>query len=432
MPTWARLGPPPKAVTAASDPADVGQRGGGRPAEQQRELRGAAGDPAQVGGGGAKAAGEAPDHRAPAPPGGEHSPRRPPPTTARTRSSVLLDGSANVLPSSRAGPGEERRRSSSTCMMPPASEFRPTPAAALGGSTPHFCMNRMFSAIPPMLAGDTRLTNEDAHWVSRVGPNGRRVRHRPEHRDRAGHVGQERHRHDHRHPHPVDRLERAPAVADLRQLRQHQVERPGRRGDHEQRPGSDPLQVGQLRGRRGAGLRRRPRGSGSAGHPGLAARAGSRPRGRAAAAAGPRRPAGRRRGLRRCSVARSGPTSSASDASSSARSRASWRSVAATSEKLKSTIHGRSEASTITFAARSDRWATRAPCRRSTSDQSARSRSSVMVVGLAALQRVAGDQVHRQQHRAVGRLDDRGGRAARAPRPARPSPRPAPAVRPPA
>jgi hypothetical protein len=37
---------------------------------------------------------------------------------------------------------------------------------------PLFCRNRAFSAIPPTLAGDTRLMNDEAPCVSTAGPNG--------------------------------------------------------------------------------------------------------------------------------------------------------------------------------------------------------------------------------------------------------------------
>jgi hypothetical protein len=52
----------------------------------------------------------------------------------------------------------------------------------------------------------------------------------------------------------------------------------------------------------------------------------------------------------------------ASDAISSATSSATWRSVAPSSEKLKSTIHGWHTRSTTMLAARSDRCAIPAPC----------------------------------------------------------------------
>ena len=56
---------------------------------------------------------------------------------------------------------------------PPASTFSPIPETAAAGSTPAFCRKRTFSAIPPTLAGVTRLTKEDAICVSTVGTIGR-------------------------------------------------------------------------------------------------------------------------------------------------------------------------------------------------------------------------------------------------------------------
>ena len=43
------------------------------------------------------------------------------------------------------------------------------------GSTPDFCRNRTFSAIPPTLEGDTRLTNEEAPWAQDRGPERHRT-----------------------------------------------------------------------------------------------------------------------------------------------------------------------------------------------------------------------------------------------------------------
>ena len=57
----------------------------------------------------------------------------------------------------------------------PASALTPTAATPADGSTPDFCRNRTFSAIPPTLEGDTRLTNEEAPWDSTVGQNGTRT-----------------------------------------------------------------------------------------------------------------------------------------------------------------------------------------------------------------------------------------------------------------
>ena len=56
--------------------------------------------------------------------------------------------------------------------MPPATTLRPIAVTASAESIPAFCMKRTLSAIPPTLAGVTRLTNDDAICVSTVGPNG--------------------------------------------------------------------------------------------------------------------------------------------------------------------------------------------------------------------------------------------------------------------
>ena len=50
--------------------------------------------------------------------------------------------------------------------------LRPTPVTADAGSTPAFCMNRTFSAMPPTLAGVIRFTNDDANCAPTVGTNG--------------------------------------------------------------------------------------------------------------------------------------------------------------------------------------------------------------------------------------------------------------------
>ncbi len=58
--------------------------------------------------------------------------------------------------------------------MPPATTLRPIPVTASAGGTPAFCMNRTLSAMPPTLAGVTRLTNDEATEVSTVATNGSR------------------------------------------------------------------------------------------------------------------------------------------------------------------------------------------------------------------------------------------------------------------
>ena len=59
--------------------------------------------------------------------------------------------------------------------MAPASALTPTAATPADGSTPVFCRKRTFRAMPPTLAGDTRLMNDEAPWVSTVGQNGSRT-----------------------------------------------------------------------------------------------------------------------------------------------------------------------------------------------------------------------------------------------------------------
>src|SRR5215469_279549 len=53
----------------------------------------------------------------------------------------------------------------------PARLLTPTAATPALVSTPDFCRYRTFSAMPPTLAGETRLTNDDAAWASTVGQN---------------------------------------------------------------------------------------------------------------------------------------------------------------------------------------------------------------------------------------------------------------------
>jgi len=48
----------------------------------------------------------------------------------------------------------------------------PTPVTATALSTPDFCRNRMFTAVPPTLAGVTRFVNDDANWVMNSGHAG--------------------------------------------------------------------------------------------------------------------------------------------------------------------------------------------------------------------------------------------------------------------
>ncbi len=93
--------------------------------------------------------------------------------TARISRILLADGSLNALV--RSWPASAKKTTiSTTCMMAPARAFTPTAATLAGVLVPLFCRNRAFSAIPPTLAGDTRLMNDDAPCVSTAGPNGTR------------------------------------------------------------------------------------------------------------------------------------------------------------------------------------------------------------------------------------------------------------------
>lgn len=51
----------------------------------------------------------------------------------------------------------------------PAALLTPNAAAPTPVSTPGLCRYRTFKAIPPAFAGDTRLKNDAAFWVSRLG-----------------------------------------------------------------------------------------------------------------------------------------------------------------------------------------------------------------------------------------------------------------------
>ena len=84
---------------------------------------------------------------------------------------MLADGSLNAFV--RSWPASAKKTTISTmCMMAPARAFTPTAATLAGVLVPLFCRNRAFSAIPPTLAGDTRLMKDEAPCVSTAGPNG--------------------------------------------------------------------------------------------------------------------------------------------------------------------------------------------------------------------------------------------------------------------
>ena len=89
---------------------------------------------------------------------------------ARISSSLLLDGSLNAW--ARPWPDQAKKTTIKTrCTMAPARLLTPTAATPALVSTPDFCRYRAFSAMPPTLAGETRLTNDEAAWASTVGQN---------------------------------------------------------------------------------------------------------------------------------------------------------------------------------------------------------------------------------------------------------------------
>ena len=57
-------------------------------------------------------------------------------------------------------------------MTAPTSVFSPDAGHRLRRSTPAFCRKRTFNAIPPTLAGVTRLTNDEAICTSTADPSG--------------------------------------------------------------------------------------------------------------------------------------------------------------------------------------------------------------------------------------------------------------------
>ena len=91
-------------------------------------------------------------------------------TMARMASSLLLEGSWKALPSPL--PAQVKKTTIKIrWTTAPARLLTPTAATPALASTPDFCRNLAFSAMPPTLAGETRLTNDDAPWASTVGQN---------------------------------------------------------------------------------------------------------------------------------------------------------------------------------------------------------------------------------------------------------------------
>ena len=140
--------------------------------------------------------------------------------------------------------------------MPPTMLFSPTAATAEVGSIPFFCRKRTLAAIPPTLAGETRLTNDDANCTWRSGPMGMCCGTVPTMPDALETYVRNDMTTMKRDPSPVGRLERFEAVAHLSELRQDEVERPCREGDHQQGPPTHPADRRELI-RRSVGGRRR-------------------------------------------------------------------------------------------------------------------------------------------------------------------------------
>ncbi len=96
-------------------------------------------------------------------------------TTARITSSVLLDGSLNARP--RPRPAQLKKTTSRIAWtMTPASALTPTAVDARGRLDAGISAGSGRSApCRRRCRSETRLTNEEAPWVSTVGQNGSRT-----------------------------------------------------------------------------------------------------------------------------------------------------------------------------------------------------------------------------------------------------------------
>ena len=90
---------------------------------------------------------------------------------ARSSSSLLAGGSLKAW-ASRCPARVKKMTSRIRCATAPIRALTPTAATPALGGTPFFCRNRAFRAMPPTLAGETRLTNDEAAWVKVAGQNG--------------------------------------------------------------------------------------------------------------------------------------------------------------------------------------------------------------------------------------------------------------------
>ena len=176
-----------------------------------------------------------------------------PSTTASPSSSTVLSGSENPL-TPLLPVHDTNANSRVMCTTAPAMVFTPTAAVAAAGSIPTRCSNRTPSAMPPVPAGVMLDANDDATRDRSGGRERHRLRDRTDERHRREHVRERGAEEDERDPLPVGVLEGVPRVADVRELRQQEVERGGQRDDGEQRARPHPLQPFERhRGR--AGLR---------------------------------------------------------------------------------------------------------------------------------------------------------------------------------
>ena len=86
---------------------------------------------------------------------------------------MLLDGSLNALHAA-ARPGKEEHQERRVDRES-GERVDPDRGGARRRLDAGFLQEPTFSAIPPTLAGDTRLTNEEAPWHRTVAQNGTRT-----------------------------------------------------------------------------------------------------------------------------------------------------------------------------------------------------------------------------------------------------------------
>ena len=106
--------------------------------------------------------------------------------------------------------------------------------------TPAFCRYRTLSAMPPTLAGVTRLTNDDASWARMVGTSGICCGTPPVNPTPAATYVTPDMTHAAGEPTPVGRADCVDAVVDVGELGQQEVEGAGQGGDHQKRAWPHP------------------------------------------------------------------------------------------------------------------------------------------------------------------------------------------------